>query len=280
MSVPHTVESQRRAELAAFLRSRRALVSPEDAGLPTGPRRRTPGLRREEVAQLASVGVTWYTWLEQGRRINVSARVLDAVATALRLDRTEHSHLYRLADMPEVQNPPSETAEDLSPDLQTVLDALAGIPACVYNGRYDVLACNAAFAALFPALAADDENRNALWYACTHRDGENPLGSEECLARMVARLRSTYAHHIGEPAWTTWIERLSSTSALFASLWASNQVSTPMPVARQLPYGGSGAAPVRTISFAVTGAPEMRMVLHVPVPSGDVDPRRATTEAI
>ena len=92
--------ARRREELAAFLRTRRARIRPEDVGLPSGARRRTPGLRREEVAQLAGVGVTWYTWLEQGRPINASVQVLDAIARTLRLDRTECEHLYRLADMP------------------------------------------------------------------------------------------------------------------------------------------------------------------------------------
>src|SRR3954469_10060604 len=89
-----------RAELAAFLRSRRARITPADVGLPPGFRRRTPGLRREELAQLAGVGVTWYTWLEQGRAINASVQVLDAIARTLRLDEAEREHLYRLADVP------------------------------------------------------------------------------------------------------------------------------------------------------------------------------------
>nr|BFE78876.1 hypothetical protein GCM10020093_014770 [Planobispora longispora] len=92
----------RRTELAAFLRSRRERVTPADVGLPPGLRRRTPGLRREEVAQLAGVGITWYTWLEQGRPINVSVQVLDAISRTLGLDPAEHEHLYRLADVPEV----------------------------------------------------------------------------------------------------------------------------------------------------------------------------------
>ena len=95
----------RRAELAAFLRSRRERISPEQVGLPPGLRRRTPGLRREEVAQLAGVGVTWYTWLEQGRPIKASAQVLGAVAQTLRLDQAERQHLYRLADIAEAAGP-------------------------------------------------------------------------------------------------------------------------------------------------------------------------------
>ena len=96
---------RRRPELASFLRSRRARVTPADVGMPPGLRRRTPGLRREEVAQLSGVGVTWYTWLEQGRPINASAQVLDAVARTLRLDPPEREHLYRLAQVPFAPDP-------------------------------------------------------------------------------------------------------------------------------------------------------------------------------
>src|SRR5919197_5482454 len=91
-------ETERRESLAEFLRTRRMRLAPEDVGLPPGYRRRTPGLRREEVAQLSGVGVTWYTWLEQGRPINASAQVLDAVARTLRLDSAERMHLYHLAE--------------------------------------------------------------------------------------------------------------------------------------------------------------------------------------
>src|SRR6187551_3809804 len=150
----------RRAELAAFLRSRRERITPADLGLPTGLRRRTPGLRREEVAQLAGVGVTWYTWLEQGRPIRASTQVLDAIARALRLDQAEREHLYRLADVPAV---PSAPAECLPAEIQAILDALVPVPAVVYNGRYDVLAWNATYHALFPGLTESPiGERNAL----------------------------------------------------------------------------------------------------------------------
>ncbi len=97
---PRDVDRLRRLELADFLRSRRERITPDQVGYPTSGRRRTPGLRREEVAQLAGVGVTWYTWLEQGRKINASTQVLDAVSRTLMLDRHERSHLFRLAGSP------------------------------------------------------------------------------------------------------------------------------------------------------------------------------------
>src|SRR5436305_13889970 len=124
----------RRGELAQFLRSRRARLSPADVGLAPGIRRRTPGLRREEVAQLAGVGVTWYTWLEQGRPINASVQVLDAIAAVLRLGARERWHLYRLAEVPGVPTPKTTYAVPFA--VVAVLDALEPSPACVYNGQY------------------------------------------------------------------------------------------------------------------------------------------------
>src|SRR5438270_9095254 len=116
-----TFSKARRDELGAFLRSRRARLSPGDVGLAPGLRRRTPGLRREEVAQLAGVGVTWYTWLEQGRPINASVQVLDAIARTLRLDPAERAHLYRLAEVPGIPTP--ATTECVSHEVVSVLEA-------------------------------------------------------------------------------------------------------------------------------------------------------------
>ena len=142
----------RRNELAAFLRSRRERITPEDVGLPGGHRRRTAGLRREEVAQLAGVGVTWYTWLEQGRPIRASVQVLEAVARTLRLDAVERQHLFRLAEAPD-----TATAGDggprLPPQIQAILDGLNPMPASVVTERFDILAWNAAYAVLIPRTA-------------------------------------------------------------------------------------------------------------------------------
>src|SRR5262245_8150414 len=128
----------RRAELAAFLRSRRERITPDDVGLPPGSRRRTAGLRREEVAILAGVGVTWYTWLEQGRPIRASTQVLDAVARTLKLDQPEREHLYRLAEVPEAAaNDGGAQMAQIAPDMQEILDGLTTLPASIVNERFD-----------------------------------------------------------------------------------------------------------------------------------------------
>src|SRR5262245_22949812 len=138
---PAAAPDRRRAELREFLRSRRARVSPEQAGLPDGGRRRTPGLRREEVAVLAAVGVSWYTWLEQGRDITVSAEVLDAISRVLLLDGAERAHLYRLAGL----NPPAPQpapARLAVPELQHVLDAWLPRPAYIRDRHWNFAALN------------------------------------------------------------------------------------------------------------------------------------------
>jgi transcriptional regulator with XRE-family HTH domain len=256
--------------LAAFLRSRRADITPEVAGLAPGPRRRTPGLRREEVAQLAGVGVTWYTWLEQGRPINASPQVLDAVAGVLRLDHSEHVHLYRLADMPEVPAA-RDSCLGLPPDQQLILDGFIGKPACVYNGKYDLLAWNESYEALFPSITAEGVNRNALWYCFTVQGDETPLGSPELLSHMVAIARSAYSRHVGESEWTDWVQRLSAASPAFAALWASNRVAEPMPTVKEFGCAGLGTFHARTTSYSIPGAPDTRMILYIPANEEDVE---------
>src|SRR5579863_10524127 len=131
---------RRREELGNFLKARRAQLTPADFGMPGGPRRRTPGLRREEVALLAGVGVTWYTWLEQGREINASTQVLDAVANTLRLDRAEREHLYRLAEDTTLR---TECERVAVPDtIREILRSLDPLPASLINSRFDILLSN------------------------------------------------------------------------------------------------------------------------------------------
>src|SRR4051794_9201609 len=158
----------RRDELASFLRNRRERITPLDVGLPVVGRRRTPGLRREEVAQLAGVGVTWYTWLEQGRDIHPSPEVLEAIARTLQLDRTERQHLLTLAGAP--FDPASGPAcYAASPTVRSLLDQLEPFPAVVQNSRYDLLAYNGAYGHLVVDLdELPPEDRNSLWLLATH----------------------------------------------------------------------------------------------------------------
>ena len=151
----------RRRELGTFLRSRRERVRPEDVGLRLTRRRRTPGLRREEVARLAGVGVTWYTWLEQGRDINPSAQVLDAIARTLQFDRHERSHLFTLAGV--ATTAVADDCAKLCPTVQPLIDQLEPFPRRPQR-RLDLIAFNQAYGSFFDHLEEIPiEDRNVLW---------------------------------------------------------------------------------------------------------------------
>lgn len=256
---------RRRPELASFLRSRRARVTPADVGMPPGLRRRTPGLRREEVAQLSGVGVTWYTWLEQGRPINASAQVLDAVARTLRLDQPEREHLYRLAQVPFAPAPESLT-QSTGPEVQGIIDALDPLPAVVYNSRYDILATNPGYRDLFliPEIVAIGVP-NALWTLFTVSDEACPLMFREReLPVMVATLRSSYGRHVGEPVWERFIAGLAAASPYFAELWASGEVVRPGPRVKTFRHKAVGELRMTSQSLSIDGMPECRIVVYTP----------------
>jgi transcriptional regulator with XRE-family HTH domain len=270
MSIGTTTDkSPRRGELAAFLRSRRERISPEQAGLPPGLRRRTPGLRREEVAQLAGVGVTWYTWLEQGRPINASVQVLSAVAKTLKLDQAEREHLYRLADVPDAAGQaaaPGATCEQVTPDVQFILDSLVPLPACVLNERFDLLAWNDAYAVLWPGVTgAEPGERNVLWLNFTTPECCHPYVSRhEQLGRLVAQLRSNYGRHIGEPSWTRFIERLQAISPYFARLWAEHDVAGSVTYLKIFQHPAFPRLAMTSTSLGVLSVPGTRMVVYTP----------------
>jgi transcription regulator MmyB-like protein/helix-turn-helix protein len=217
----------RRRELAAFLRSRRERIAPEQVGLPPVARRRTPGLRREEVATLAGVGVTWYTWLEQGRDIHASPQVLSAVARTLLLDPHERAHLFTLADA--ADGNAAHECKSLPPTIQPLLDHLVPYPACVRNARYDVLAYNPTYSHLFGDLdKLPFEDRNALWLCFTNPSWRAAMIDwEDATRQMVAELRAAMAEHVAEPAWKCLISRLSTASHEFAELWERHDVAAP-----------------------------------------------------
>ncbi|MCX4749088.1 helix-turn-helix transcriptional regulator [Kitasatospora sp. NBC_01287] len=214
----------RRQELAAFLRSRRERISPEQVGLPSTGRRRTPGLRREEVAQLAAVGVTWYTWLEQGRDIQVSAQVLESVSRALLLDHNERTHLYILAGAGDPE--PTGECAVVTPAVRVILDQLFPLPAWVLNNRYDVLAHNDMSTRLFGSFAElPAEERNLLWLIHVDPDYQRRwLDLDGARAQMTARLRAAMADHVADPAWKSLVARLRQASPDFEERWQRHEV--------------------------------------------------------
>ena len=255
---------QRRAELGEFLKARRAQLSPGDFGLPRGSRRRTPGLRREEVALLAGVGVTWYTWLEQGRQINASTQVLDAVARTLRLDRVEREHLYRLAEATPLR---SEGGLMTAPDtIREIVHSLEPLPAILMNSRFDILLSNDAHEELFwewhsmPCV-----HKNTLWCCITEPSARSKFPEYDKQVRyMVARLRSAYSRYLGDQDWEEDIRRLASLSREFAELWARHEVADPEP--RRLTYlhPDAGVLSLAVSELNVPDMPDARIMVYTP----------------
>ncbi|MGW9023568.1 MmyB family transcriptional regulator [Streptomyces sp. NPDC055722] len=214
----------RRHELATFLRHRREHITPEQVGLPRGRRRRTPGLRREEVAHLSAVGVTWYTWLEQARDIQVSVQVLDALARALLLDGSERSHLFNLAGA--IDPAPGSSCSPVSDAQRALLEQLEPIPACIQNSRYDILAYNRTYGLLLCDLdSVPPTDRNCMVLCYTNADWQASIVQlEETMRLMAAKFRGAMAGHLGEPAWKMLLKRLTTESAEFRQAWERHEV--------------------------------------------------------
>nr|WSW69338.1 helix-turn-helix transcriptional regulator [Streptomyces sp. NBC_00995] len=217
----------RRHELADFLRSRRERITPEQVGLPRGSRRRTPGLRREEVAQLSAVGVTWYTWLEQARDIQVSPQVLDALARALLLDRSERTHLFSLAGA--VDPAPGTECPSITPALRALLRQLEPIPACVQNSRYDILAHNRTYGRMLCDMdAVPVADRNVMLLAFMNEEWRTSVMDVAAVTRlMTAKFRASMAGHLAEPSWKALLKRLEAQSPEFREVWARHEVLGP-----------------------------------------------------
>src|SRR6202012_1419673 len=192
-------EQARRREFAAFLRSRRERISPEEVGIRATDRRRTPGLRREEVAELAAVGVTWYTWLEQGRPVRASGQGLQAIPDALLLDPNERGYLFTLAEV--AQPPGEEQNEDIPAFLPALLRQLDPFPAPVQDARWDVLAVNRPLAGLLGTAKLPRSARNALMLYFTDPDRPRRcLEWEEHAPGLVSMFRTVMARAVSGPA--------------------------------------------------------------------------------
>ncbi|MBV6695931.1 helix-turn-helix transcriptional regulator [Kitasatospora aureofaciens] len=259
-----TPAAARRHDLAAFLRSRRERISPDQVGLPRTGRRRTPGLRREEVAQLAAVGVTWYTWLEQGRDIQVSAQVLDAVSRALLLDPSERAHLFTLAGADDPA--PVVECPTVTPSVRLVLEQMAPYPAGVINARYAVLAYNAQYTGIVGDLdALPPEDRNLIWLAFTPSHFREVLVDHETERDlMVARFRAGMADHSAEPAWKALLARLLNASPDFAAAWQRHDVMRPGNGLKRFHVPGVGLLHCEYTNFWLGPRQGSRMIAYTP----------------
>lgn len=253
-----------RRQLAEFLRNCRARLSPGDVGLPDSRRRRTPGLRREDVAALAGVSVTWYTWLEQGRDIRVSADVLEKISRTLRMSLDEREYLFAL-----VQHRPAPLVaagtETVSCELARMLDSL-NIPALVMTMRWDVVAWNGLVSKVFRDYSElEPRERNLLRHLLTDESYRaDPEEYEKIARRVLAKFRVDYSQTPDDPEMNALIDELGAACPLFEEIWTGTEVtnrSYGINVARHPQLGG---LTFEHSSYVPEGSPNLRVVVFVP----------------
>jgi transcriptional regulator with XRE-family HTH domain len=258
-------KAHRLRELREFLMSRRARVSPGEAGLPDGgARRRTPGLRREEVAVLAGVGASWYQWLEQGRDISVSPQVLDSVGRVLRLSNAERRHLYRLAGL----NPPAPEAEpdrqDMHQGLRRLIDTWMPYPAHIMDPYYNCVLYNDAASTVLGMRP--DTTQNCLVDFFTDPLYRSRSKSWELNARtVVAQFRAASSARPDDEGFQTLLAQLTESSAEFAALWAERDIEDAGQIRKELEHPLVGLLVVESTAMRVPARPDLTVVLHTPL---------------
>ncbi|MDN4618062.1 helix-turn-helix transcriptional regulator [Paenibacillus sp. PsM32] len=265
------LEVDRQSELGDFLKNRRARILPAHVGLPEHGRRRTPGLRRAEVAMLAGVSVDWYTYLEQGRDIQVSIQVLESIARVLQLDEFERKHLFVLAhcQLPPYIHPPQLQVSDT---VQRFLDQLGHAPACAIDPKLNVLSWNKAFSVVYGDYSyLNEQDRNLLWRTFTSTEFIALKGSQwkEHALRLVAQFRARYARFIEDPWYTDFVMNLQKVSEPFRELWELHEVlDAPEgrkiilhPLVKELAF--------EHISFQSLDSPDIQILVNIALPEFD-----------
>jgi transcriptional regulator with XRE-family HTH domain len=263
--MPQRSLSRDRSELATFLRDRREALTPLDVGLPTSSRRRTPGLRREEIASLAGVGLTWYTWFEQGRSVTVSTAFLENVGRALRLDAAEYAHLFSLAG--HAAPPPRESAAgDIPPAITQLIEELADRPAFVKNSHWDILKWNAACTHVFGDFnAIPMAQRNSLWLAFANTSFRRSMVDWEAYARrVVGRFRADYAKNARDMRMAELVAALERESPEFRQVWDEYSVFDRDSGTRNINVKGIGPARFHYTVLAIEGSRGLKLVLYSP----------------
>ena len=241
---------------------------PSDVGLADGARRRTPGLRREEVALLANIGTTWYTRLEQGLPINVSAEVLEGISRALRLTSDERRHLHLLAGLPLTVVPQDE--EHVSELVHRVLTALEPCPAYIRGRRWDVLAWNRSAEALSEFSRTSGPSRNIVWRLFRDSEMQCRLGDPACAKRRcVAQFRAVAAKYPNDPAFTELIDELRANSAEFRQLWAEHDVLGSADGLKRYLHPEFGELILDYTALELPGDGDMRMIVLTAAPGSE-----------
>jgi len=253
----------RRIEFGDFLRSRREKLSPKTVGLAAGRRRRTSGLRREEVAELAGIGVDWYVRLEQGRTVNPSITTVDALARALRLSKAEHSHLRALARDADRRAFAIESVPDA---IRRMVEGLNS-PAYIAGRRWDLLVWNAAAEETFGFSRFGESDRNVLLHMLTDPATRKLFGASwaDEAKRMVAQFRVTYDVWAGDGAFAGLLGQLRERSPEFIAWWEAHEVRGTASGRKTLNHPKKGLLQFEYSSFQANDDPGLKLVIYTPV---------------
>jgi len=264
-----------RHELGNFLRARRVDIVRADFGLPPLGRGRVCGLRREEVAYLSGVSVTWYTWLEQGRDINPSRQVLDAVARTLRLSEAEHGYVLSLASQPPPRPAAAPIPQVAPAHIQRLLDAISDYPAFAIAPDWGIAGWNAAYEALYPNVAkVPAADRNLLWLVFTDPYVHDLLPDWDVTSRrFLAEFRAEAGPRLGDPACSFLIERLLDASEPFRAGWKSHGVEGFTSRERLFRHPIAGDLQLDQHRLSPSDHPDLHIIIYTPVPSTDASAR-------
>ncbi len=261
-------DERRRQDLADFLRTRRMRLSPEQVGLINAGRRRTPGLRREEVAQLANVGISWYTQLEQGRDIRPSGEVLESIADGLQLTPEERRHLFLLADQPlSIESHPAD--EEVSPTLRCVLEALNPLPAYIIGHRWDYLAWNTAAEHILLLIPSPPPHENnAVWRMFASPQIRHLYSPpwEEIAQRVLAEFRADTAHCTDEAWFKELVTDLQRISPEFRAWWPRHDVGGKIDALKGLTHPVMGSMMFEHTTLQAPARPDWKLMIYTPVP--------------
>ncbi len=256
------MSTQQRRQLIDFLKGCRGRLSPTDVGLPDTNRRRTPGLRREDVAALAGVSVTWYTWLEQGRDIQVSADVLERICATLRMAPEEREYLFALVQHRPA--PPTATRfEEVSPSLARMLNGLA-VPALVMTSRWDVIAWNDLTKIFRDYDELPPEKRNLLRILLIEDETyqRDPVQYEAMARRVLSKFRVDYSQTPANSEFEELIAELTKHCAVFRRLWETAEVMSRSEGVAHYPH--LGGVSFEHSSYVPEGTPTLRLVIYIP----------------
>lgn len=260
------LSSERIEELADFLKTRRAKLRPSDVGLPSTARRRTPGLRREEVAELAGISSTWYSWLEQGRPIKVSIRTSHLIADALRLNESERSHFFSLLEQPLTTDIEPVESETVDYEIQSVMDGLVTHPAFALNHRWDILSWNSAAEFVMRFEKETVPTPNFIRYIFTSQYFKKISSNWETdVQGILAQFRVDYDRYVHEdPVVEQMVQLLRREKAEFRVWWKEHDVIQRTGWNKQIIHPQAGALNFKSLVFERNSAAFPRVVIYVP----------------